>query len=320
MNGRIEYIDIAKALAIFLVVYGHTVGFETLSKAVVYSFHMPLFFVLSGMLLKPSPVAALMRKKAGVILWPYLLWGLIYCSFSFGNMLFVFYGSWEMLIRAGSLSSLWFLPVLYLASLFATVYLRWSTAVVPSAVGIPVLFCAGMLIPHLSCGYPFGFDVAVVAAGFLLTGRLCKMAIDRLSGYGPRLWLALSLLCAAVFVGLCMLDDREDGYVRMANAQYLNRFLFVARALAGSLEVLCVSVAASSLRVGKKICLDIGRNTLGIFIVHKPVIGLVEAALLQLGTGKNELTDVVVSVASLVISYWLVRLLTRYLPFMFRLG
>lgn len=49
---RIEYIDIAKALGIMLVIAGHVTSSTTVIKKEIYAFHMPLFFMLSGMLLK----------------------------------------------------------------------------------------------------------------------------------------------------------------------------------------------------------------------------------------------------------------------------
>ena len=45
---RIEYIDLAKAIGIFLVCLGHTVDPDTQLKTIIYAFHMPLFFILSG--------------------------------------------------------------------------------------------------------------------------------------------------------------------------------------------------------------------------------------------------------------------------------
>ena len=44
---RIASVDIAKAIAIFTVLMGHTVDSDTVYKT-IYSFHMPLFFLLSG--------------------------------------------------------------------------------------------------------------------------------------------------------------------------------------------------------------------------------------------------------------------------------
>ena len=54
MSGkrRIEYIDIAKGIGIVLVVAGHLLDKENRLYAYIYSFHMPLFFVLSGFLLE----------------------------------------------------------------------------------------------------------------------------------------------------------------------------------------------------------------------------------------------------------------------------
>jgi fucose 4-O-acetylase-like acetyltransferase len=51
---RIEYFDAIKAFAIFLVVYGHTLQYlDKLQTGkclhdFIYSFHMPLFMVVSG--------------------------------------------------------------------------------------------------------------------------------------------------------------------------------------------------------------------------------------------------------------------------------
>ena len=52
VKKRIEWVDIAKAITIILVIVGHTVG--GLSIAIIYSFHMPLFFILSAYTFKCS--------------------------------------------------------------------------------------------------------------------------------------------------------------------------------------------------------------------------------------------------------------------------
>ena len=52
-SGRVKYIDIARGLAIFLVVWGHTLT-SGMKRQVIYGFHMPLFFIISGALLKPK--------------------------------------------------------------------------------------------------------------------------------------------------------------------------------------------------------------------------------------------------------------------------
>ena len=51
MTKRIEWIDIAKGIGIILVVIGHISQIEVLND-IIYSFHMPLFFIISGYLYK----------------------------------------------------------------------------------------------------------------------------------------------------------------------------------------------------------------------------------------------------------------------------
>jgi fucose 4-O-acetylase-like acetyltransferase len=84
---RITYIDMAKGIGILLVVFGHS-GFP--SPAVnqwISSFHMPLFFLLSGILLSHTnahekPLKDTIKKKARTILVPYLFFSIFSILFS----------------------------------------------------------------------------------------------------------------------------------------------------------------------------------------------------------------------------------------------
>ncbi|MCM1078821.1 MAG: acyltransferase family protein [Bacteroidales bacterium] len=46
-GNRMVFVDVAKGLSMFFVILGHTIAPGFL-WAIVYSFHMPLFFILSG--------------------------------------------------------------------------------------------------------------------------------------------------------------------------------------------------------------------------------------------------------------------------------
>jgi fucose 4-O-acetylase-like acetyltransferase len=91
--GRDAWVDYAKAMGIVLVVYGHVargvynagipmdLTLYRLVDSVLYSFHMPLFFFLSGLFffhsLKRRGPAALAANKVDTILYPYVVWSLI---------------------------------------------------------------------------------------------------------------------------------------------------------------------------------------------------------------------------------------------------
>ena len=56
--GRIYWVDAAKVLGLFLVFWGHVLyGGSPLGSVInraIYSFHMPMYFILSGYVVKPE--------------------------------------------------------------------------------------------------------------------------------------------------------------------------------------------------------------------------------------------------------------------------
>lgn len=73
-QNRDNAIDIAKGIGILLVIVGHTGGLpaDTYIHHFIYSFHMPLFFILGGFLFKPSNIVTHIRKDAKRLLLPYV--------------------------------------------------------------------------------------------------------------------------------------------------------------------------------------------------------------------------------------------------------
>ena len=92
-NKRIEWIDSARGIAILLVVIGHVLGGYTgnyglpqyqriinLLVDIIYSFHMPLFFMISGYVFglkkynwSKSNYVVFVKYKAKTLLVPYFL-------------------------------------------------------------------------------------------------------------------------------------------------------------------------------------------------------------------------------------------------------
>ncbi|PJG49261.1 glycosyl transferase [Sphingobium sp. LB126] len=69
-GGRLEWIDVARGIGIMAVVVGHVWTRGSLRDA-MYSFHMPLFFLLSGLLSRPQPVARFTRRQLVSQMRPY---------------------------------------------------------------------------------------------------------------------------------------------------------------------------------------------------------------------------------------------------------
>ena len=89
-ESRLNWVDTAKGLGIVLVVIGHVVGGLVSAdlmnwtptvqfvEAWIYSFHMPLFFFLSGLFLSrsvgKSSLLEFMSDKVRVVAYPYIVW------------------------------------------------------------------------------------------------------------------------------------------------------------------------------------------------------------------------------------------------------
>ena len=130
MKERIDWPDIAKGLGIFLVVLGHN-SIPSGFFGWIYSFHMPLFFYLSGFLFsndKYNSTWELVLKKAQTLLLPYLSFFIliyVYWLFviqkvwlnqtgSFQPILDFFYGSTHL---KTIFTPLWFLPTLFITEI-----------------------------------------------------------------------------------------------------------------------------------------------------------------------------------------------------------
>lgn len=129
-NSRLEYIDISKGFAIMLMVFGHSYSASGKTPVMVwvYSFHMPLFFLTTGVLYglknqKHETVGFNLKKKCETLLLPYFLWNTLYQLFI--SILAIIGGApaKETLIhnlRMVTLfcgSAMWFLPAMFISSL-----------------------------------------------------------------------------------------------------------------------------------------------------------------------------------------------------------
>lgn len=78
MKEREKWADILKGFGAILVVIGHLVFYESNAKVYIYSFHMPLFFFISGYLYKSEKnFFKYLRKKTKSLLCPYFFFAFV---------------------------------------------------------------------------------------------------------------------------------------------------------------------------------------------------------------------------------------------------
>lgn len=197
MSKRIEYIDIAKGIGILLVVMGHN-DFAAVSPffyKVIYSFHMPLFFFLSGYFLNTTiGFGDYFKRRFNTIMKPYFftIFIIYFVSISFGKVGFrtaltriakSLYGAGYYLDWV----QLWFLPHLFVVCLYAFVfyailakvnnrYVRWLVLLL--TLGIASLFLYSFYPFSFSAfgreyeffGLPFSLDLVLLSGFFFILG------------------------------------------------------------------------------------------------------------------------------------------------------
>lgn len=341
MKNRIEVLDFAKGLAIFLVIMGHaTDNLATpLWRLVIYSFHMPLFFLVAGMVVKPVDVTErgslidFLRKNFLALVVPFVIWGLVYSCFSYENFGNILYGTYEMLSKSHSLTSLWFLPVLFLARQWVEILFRGIGKIKSGknwAVGIAAVlfFLVGLLLPHphpstgTFIGYPFGFDISLVAAGYILVGYLLLPVVKMLKDAN----IMISIMGVLISLGILMCGTvlRADslGLSAMAFNNYGSiPFMFI-NAFSGSAVIIFLSIILyqcsdwESRLFNKDILLFIGQNTIGIYLLHKNFMQEVVMALFTKWgwTEPQALVAFVSATITLIVACVAVKIINRYVP------
>ncbi len=136
---RLRSLDIAKGIAIILVVMGHAIPDATTKQGIsseslallhslIYSFHMPLFFLISGYFVNTLSTArsrkAQVWRKFQRLMVPYIFVGLAYAPCKlllsrFANDPFQLSNLWKMVIGVNPDGELWFLYSLFVISAFA---------------------------------------------------------------------------------------------------------------------------------------------------------------------------------------------------------
>ena len=138
-ENRLRSLDIAKGIAIILVVIGHAIPDATTAQgissfalgilfSIIYSFHMPLFFLISGYFVDTVSETVSRKQQIGKkfqrLMVPYLFVGLAYapCKLllsQYANAPFQVSNLWKMVIGVNPDGELWFLYSMFVISAFA---------------------------------------------------------------------------------------------------------------------------------------------------------------------------------------------------------
>ena len=337
-DRRIGWIDISKCLGIFLVVLCHC-GLKTAFTQWVYSFHMPLFFFVSGMVyVQRGEFKEFFYRRFRQIMVPFFLFALILCfgGQSYKDWVNILIADRNSLSASASFTPLWFLPCLFVSSVLMDIYSRLlgrSNAVVKGAVAALAVIIGFVIFRTGASPLPWSIDVALVGFGFMWAGnqfrRLFDIYSEKMSPEktGIIYVIVICVLAAAgtilAFYNLPVSLTPGCPHVEMSIGHYGNPLLFLFCALVLSLFIIllsqCLEVLFQRLKLVwcRSRILEIGRFSLGIMCIHGVVIVLLHSVMKHFGVMFNGWVLFGEAILALIISYVAIYITIKFVPNLF---
>lgn len=309
---RYDWVDYAKGIAIFLVVYRHV--FEGLKRAgldvegfmgfeyaniIFFSFRMPLFFIVSGIFVSGSLAkrgfSGFTSQKFKTILYPYFLWAVLQITL---QILLSSYVNADrtpvhytyLLYSPRRIDQFWYLYALFNVSVlyvFATSFLK-ATPRIQVFAGLIMYFFSAWTEQQ---GWDIGFVHEILhyyvffALGDLLAGYFKKEKNAAIIGAPKTALLLIPLFVASQLYFLLTNLKHDPGEYRFIETY--QPFMFLVIALAGCAFMLSISFLLQNSQTAKWLRV-IGFHSLYIYVTHV-FIASAARILLTRGAGINYL-------------------------------
>lgn len=267
---RIEYIDIAKGLGIILVVIGHCIDGKTFPGTWISSFHMPLFFILSGMCFNASRYSSLipfLNRRVKTLFLPLLFFSILMIilkslflpgSFTFTDLRYRFPGG-----------AYWFVFILFLSEILFYIINNVSSKKIIKLFMILICLIFSALFIKYKIILPYSISSIFIATFYYGIGYIYKNNINNIiekvngSNIGRLCSLILLLIPA---ISVCVTKQTID---LSSNSIPYPMIYHIFISLIGVIGVLLFSkIFFSSNTIIKQSIIYIGKNTLIILLLH----------------------------------------------------
>ena len=299
-ENRLNYIDFARGIGIILVILGHISYLSEASRIFIVSFHMPLFFVISGLLIymkkeEERDLGDTVKRKAKRMMVPYYIYSavgiLIYIVYYLltgrdGGIPTVISDIVETLTLYGY-SVMWFLPAIFGAEiLFIWLLKKTRIPLVLTVILTAIAMVLNVFLEQANAvhGQQSVFSVfhliAVmllripVCASFTAAGYYISKAWDKTGSLGPGRFSKLTIP-ADIFIGVDLLIltwviSRINSVTDLHYLIFNNVFFYYIAAIAGSFGVLLLGKALEGAMDTPplKLIRYFGKNSLIIMVTH----------------------------------------------------
>jgi acyltransferase len=330
-NQRIKWVDIIKGIGIMLVVVGHSnwifaqATTTMFIQKYIYSFHMPLFFFLSGYLFVKEKYPSFKKfliTKVRTLLMPYLFFAVLSILF---DIVLRLKDNIELISFKESLIQILYLkdkvgwnePLWYLACLFIVEIMFYFICRIKAKTTKVFTLLICMVVGYSLClindlVLPWGIGVALTALIFYAIGSYTKN-----NKFAGRLILqnkTVFFICLTISV---IIGGVLNTIVIMYYTMYGNFVYFYIASITGIVSYVQLSQFISNHNMMANIFGYFGRNSLVILCTHYFVFKVLQSINILNSTFENyiPIKGYVYALITLVISIPAIFIMDKYFPF-----
>ena len=287
-SERTEYIDISKGIGIILMVMGHSLNMNSKLRTFIYLFHMPLFFLISGYVIKKDNfynIKQFVLKKLKSLYLPFLKYTIIFVIL---HNIFIYFNIYEnygntarydiidfarsildcfLFRRHGEplLGTFWFLKTLFLAEvmfiLIGNLINRLTNCDLNIFMGFIcfILFFIGMVLSIKKITIFLNLERVFVSIFFIYLGYIYKI-IEKNIKYKVDIFL--------IFIAILLIETLKNNKVDMISNEFSNPILFLLDSIIGIYCVFYIAKTINKKYKYKKVIIYIGKNTIIILALH----------------------------------------------------
>ena len=337
IDERIKWIDLAKVIGIWLVVLGHMELANTFLVSIIFAFHMPLFFFISGYLYKQKSIITSLKRNFSSLIIPYI-------TYYFLTWIWWFFVSYlrhpelfnhkqpvgEILIKPflGLLSGvgyntgdstminvpLWFLISMFVvSSLFSLIYNKANYLVL---ILLTILSgIASYLLSLLKIDLLLSVDSLLMALPFYVLGYFYRLLIIKkeIRVERNRSSILKMIMALIFFMSILFLVTIYNGRVDINYLKFgRNPLCFYTGGISG---IVCTIIVCNLLSgIYNKLVITIAKGTLLIMGFHGIFTGLLFLPLRTIRVDDNIIVTIIVSFMVLIISIPLIRIAEIKVP------
>lgn len=235
---RLDYLDVARGISILCIVLGH-IRPQSIIGMWLFSFHVPVFFVITGMLQaykKQNGVLLELHIKKLIrnLLIPYIFFSIIniVISWLLGNEINIKSAIYSLIIGRGSHAT-WFLSALFISEIIFPYILKINDAKIRHII-IIVLFVIS--VEWHPGGVLQTFYKSFIGCTYMYVGfSLYKIFLDKLIKW-KYILLGVIINFLSLYINYKYIKIRAD----LFNLVFGNIFIYIIGALSGSYALIAI--------------------------------------------------------------------------------